>query len=159
MRKKLKVILLTTALLCASAASSASSGGDARAHSAARAVQRTASRQRIRPPDSLTCDRNRLTSFTGAVTSYSRGPRLVSLRMRTDEATNERFSLRLGRGDDAAGHFLLNGEPFTGDDWKKIETRRGKLRPRMRATVWVCSDEPAPTIDWRPGERPAGVFD
>jgi hypothetical protein len=78
--------------------------------------------------------------------------------MRTDEATSERFTLRFARTEDASKYFLLQGEPFGPDDWKLIEGRRGRLRPRMRATVWVCTDERVPVVDWRPGERPAGVY-
>ena len=108
---------------------------------------------RIRPPDSITCDHNHLTSFTGRVLSYQRGPGRVSLRMRTDEATNESFTLRFRRSEDAARWFLLNGESFKPGDWRLIERSRYRLRPNMRATVWVCDDRSTPIVDWRPGEH------
>ena len=112
-----------------------------------------AAQGRIRPPDSITCDHNHLTSFTGRVLSYQRRPGRVSLRMRTDEATTENFVLRFGRRQDAARWFLMNGEAFKPGDWRLIERSRYQLRPRMRATVWVCDDRSNPIVDWRPGEQ------
>lgn len=107
---------------------------------------------RIRPPDSIKCDHNHLTSFTGRILSYQRSSGRVRLRMRTDEATTENFTLRFRRTEDAAKWFLLMGEPFKQSDWALIESRRYRLRPRMRATVWVCDDRSTPIVDWRPGE-------
>lgn len=114
---------------------------------------------RIRPPDSVTarCDLNHLTSFTGRVLSYSRSASRLSLRMRTDEETTESFNLKFARGADATKSFLLNGEEFKASDWSLIERSRSRLRPNMRATVWVCDDKSNPTIDWRPGEKRGGT--
>ncbi|HKR00606.1 MAG TPA: hypothetical protein VJT09_08025 [Pyrinomonadaceae bacterium] len=117
------------------------------------AASYAAAQGRIRPPDSITCDHNHLTSFTGRILSYQRRPGRVSLRMRTDEATTENFVLRFGRREDAARWFLLKGESFKPGDWNLIERGRYRLRPRMRATVWVCDDRSNPIIDWRPGEE------
>lgn len=116
--------------------------------------------RRIRPPGGVACDLNRLTSFTGRVTSYRRTPTRLSLRMRTDEATNEQFTLRYARADGPAKQFLLLGEPFKAADWRVIERGQGRLRAGMRATVWVCEDgRTPPVVDWRPrGTSPAGVF-
>jgi hypothetical protein len=108
---------------------------------------------RIRPPDSIKCDDNHLTSFTGRILSYQRAPGRVFLRMRTDEATTESFTLRFRRTEDAAKWFLLMGEAFKQSDWRLIEQRRYRLRPRMRATVWVCDDGTSPIVDWRPNEN------
>ena len=108
---------------------------------------------RIRPPGGITCDRNHLTSFTGRILAYQRRPGRVALRMRTDEATNESFTLRFGKSQDASRWFLMNGEPFKHGDWAIIERSRYRLRSKMRATVWVCDDGSTPIIDWRPGER------
>lgn len=113
---------------------------------------------RIRPPDTITCDHNHLTSFTGKILSYQRGPGRVSLRMRTDEATTESFTLRFRKTQEASRWFLMNGEPFKTGDWKLIERRKYRLRPRMRATVWVCDDGSTPIIDWRPGEMNQTTF-
>jgi hypothetical protein len=108
---------------------------------------------RLSPPASIKCDHNHLTSFTGRILSYQRRPGRVSLRMRTDEATTESFTLRFPRTEDAAKWFLLMAEPFKQSDWRLIERRRYQLRPNMRATVWVCDDGSTPIVDWRPGEQ------
>ena len=108
---------------------------------------------RIRPPDGIKCDDNHLTSFTGRILAYQRRPGRVSLRMRTDEATTESFTLRFRRTEDAAKWFLLMGEPFKQSDWALIERGRYRLRSNMRATLWVCDDGSNPIIDWRPGEH------
>lgn len=110
---------------------------------------------RLRPPDSLRCDANSTTSFTGRVLSYSRTRRRISLRMRTDENTTEQFTISLGKGEDASSKFLFEGAAFKAEDFGKIEARRGRTRPGMRATVWACyvNNEPrAELIDWQPRE-------
>jgi hypothetical protein len=111
---------------------------------------------RIRPPDAIKCDPNHLTSFTGTILSYRRSASRLTLRMRTDEATTESFTLKFARGSDAAKSFLLNGEEFKPGDWPLIELRRYHLRRNMRATVWMCDDGSNPTIDWRPRETKSG---
>jgi hypothetical protein len=108
---------------------------------------------RIRPPDALNCSRNDLTSFTGRVLSYSRSNSRLFIRVRTDEQTTENFTLNYRQKDGPARWFLLRAEPFKAGDWKLIETRRGRLRSGMRATVWVCQTNPKPVIDWQPPER------
>ena len=111
---------------------------------------------RIRPPDLIKCDPNHVTSFTGTILSYSRSASRLSLRMRTDEATTEEFTLKFARGADATKSFLLHGEEFKESDWRLIERRRYRLRPNLRATVWVCDDGSNPVIDWRPREKKSG---
>lgn len=113
---------------------------------------------RLMPPESVKCDPNHLTSFTGRILSYRRKPGRVTLRVRTDEETTENFTLRFPKSADAARWFLMKGEPFKRSDWALIERRRYQLRPRMRATVWVCDDGSNPTVDWRPGERGGTTF-
>ena len=113
---------------------------------------------RLAPPESVKCDPNHLTSFTGRILSYQRRPGRVTLRVRTDEETTENFTLRFRKSEDAARWFLLRGEPFKQGDWALIERRRYLLRPRMRATVWVCDDGSNPIVDWRPGERGQTTF-
>lgn len=108
--------------------------------------------RRIMPPNSIRCDDNHLTSFTGRILSYKRTPGRVFLRMRTDEATTESFTLRFRRTEDAARWFLMMGEQFKQSDWSLIERSRYRLRQGMRATVWVCDDGTTPIVDWRPGE-------
>lgn len=119
---------------------------------AQRAARRATGGQRLRPPESIKCPRNNLTSFTGIVLSYSRATGRTTLRLRTDEATTESFTLRHPQSDDPAKWFLLRGEPFTSHDWRLIETSKSHLRPKMRATVWVCSDGTNAVVDWQPPE-------
>ncbi|HEY0375449.1 MAG TPA: hypothetical protein VGC87_00665 [Pyrinomonadaceae bacterium] len=121
-------------------------------------ISASARAQRLMPPESVRCDANHLTSFTGKILSYKRRPGRVTLRVRTDEETTESFTLRFKKNEDAARWFLLRGEPFKQGDWTLVERRRYQLRPRMRATVWVCDDGSNPIVDWRPGERGQTTF-
>jgi hypothetical protein len=104
---------------------------------------------RLRPPEYVTCERNRLTSFTGRVVALDRGRDRTTLRMETDEATRESLTIR-HPGGDARASFRMAGEPFAEADWAAI-LPAGRLRAGIRATAWVCADEANPKIDW---ERP-----
>lgn len=118
--------------------------------------QETARPGRLATPAGLKCSRDNLTSFTGRVLSYQRSQGRVFIRVRTDEATTESFTLRLPKSGNASILFLLNGEPFKQSDWSRVERRKGTLRSNMRATVWACyqNNEPkAEVIDWRPTEN------
>lgn len=108
--------------------------------------------QRIAPASPLKCDRNHLTSFMGRVVAYKRDSSRITIRLRTDENTNERFEIKLGKGDSAEKHFLMRGESFQQHDWSAVEERRSVLKTGMRAIIWVCDDGTAPVIDWRPPE-------
>ena len=110
---------------------------------------------RLATPGDLRCPRDNTTSFTGRVLAYSRVRGKVFIRVRTDEETTEQFTLVYGRRGDPERFFRLRGEPFGVRDWRKIETRAGRLRAGMRATVWACyaGDEPkAELINWLPPE-------
>jgi len=106
--------------------------------------------QRLRPPERIRCSRNHLTSFTGRVLEFKRYDNQTFLRIRTDEDTTEVFTLRHPGKGSAAEWFLLRGKVFEPSDWKRIEIRRNKLYPRMRATVWACDDGSTPVVDWQP---------
>lgn len=106
--------------------------------------------QRLRPPETIRCSRDHLTSFTGRVLAFKRSDNETFLRMRTDEDTTEGFTLRHPGKGSAAEWFLLRGKVFEPSDWKRIEIRRNKLHPGMRATVWVCDDGSTPVVDWQP---------
>jgi hypothetical protein len=111
---------------------------------------RPAQRERLAPPDAVTCPRDNLTVYFGRVIAYRRGPTSTFLRIRTDFDTTESVTVRHRRGASPARWFLLGAEPFKASDWGRIESRRGRLRPGMRANVWVCSDGSNPFVDWRP---------
>jgi len=77
----------------------------------------------------------------------------IFIRVRTDEETTESFTIDLAKTkteDDPAKWFLMRGELFKQSDWELIEEGMGKIKPNMRATVWVCKDGSTPVIDWRP---------
>ena len=106
---------------------------------------------RLRPPATLACDRNHLTSYTGAVSGYRREADQTWLEISTDEDTVEAVTVEHAGQPDASAHYLLHGKAFTGNDWTAIEATKGKLVDDMRATAWVCDDGvTAPVIDWQP---------
>ena len=106
---------------------------------------------RLRPPATLACDRNHLTSYTGAVSGYRRDADQTWLEISTDEDTVEAVTVEHAGQPDASAHYLLRGEAFTANDWAAIEAAKGKLVENMRATAWVCDDgATAPVIDWQP---------
>jgi hypothetical protein len=109
------------------------------------------------PPAGLKCDRNDLTSYDGKVLAYRRRKGSTFLRMRTNFDTTEAVTLRHPGTDDPSVFYLLNGEPFTRNDWRRIEKRKKVLRHGMRANVWVCRGNPAiqPVVDWRPDDTGA----
>jgi len=114
-------------------------------------AQDTAGRGRIAPPPAISCDRNQLTSWTGKVSGYRRGDKVIWIEISTDEQTVEQATIEHDGWADAASRYLLWGDPFTHADWTAIESSPGKLMDGMRATVWICSDGMTPpVIDWQP---------
>lgn len=109
-----------------------------------------AARGRLAPPASVACDRNELTSYAGPVTHYRRlrGKTVVVI---DSESGAKTVTLRHRGSDDPSASFLIGGKPFTNDDWKRIEERKGELRAGLSAIAWVCRDDGGTTIDWRPG--------
>lgn len=108
--------------------------------------------ERHRPPETVSCPRDHLTSYTGRIVSYRRAPREVALRIRTDWDSTELVRLVPPAGEDLLRYLLLNGRPFDARDWPRIESARGTLRPAMRVTAWVCDDGRPPVLDWQPPE-------
>jgi len=100
---------------------------------------------RLAVPAFVTCSRNDVTAYAGEVISYKRSTRKTVLRIRTDAGTTEEVTAT----PDA--YFVL-GAKFTAADWKRIEVKKGKLRPHMRVIAWVCRNG-ATFIDWRVGEK------
>jgi hypothetical protein len=109
---------------------------------------------RDRPSKYVSCPRDHLTSYTGLVTEYRRENGRTTLTIRTDWDTTERVELKHPGTDDPSRWFLLRGRPFTPDDWKEVEVERGRLKPKLRATAWVCDDGTNAIVDWdRPREK------
>ncbi len=111
---------------------------------------------RLRPPDAVKCDRNQLTSFAGKVTSYRRQKDKTILVMHTSADTVETITVRHSGKADPRRSYLLDNRPFTAADWKRIERRKGVLRPNMSAVAWVCTNG-ATIVDWRPGTTFTGA--
>ena len=111
---------------------------------------------RVRPPVVVTCDRNNLTSYTGRVITYSRRAGLMTMTIQTDWDTTETVTLRHPAKTDPSRWFLVRGKTFRKSDWSRIELSRGRLRPRMRVSAWVCTDGRKPILDWEPSTGNAG---
>ena len=112
---------------------------------------------RLMPPSNLKCDRSELTLYDGRVTAYRRRRGSTFLRIRTNSDTTEEVTIRHPATDDPSEFYLLEGNPFTKSDWRRIEKRRKVLRPHMRANVWVCRGDASvqPVVEWRPGDTGA----
>lgn len=107
---------------------------------------------RLAPPAAVTCDRNRLTVYSGRVTKYSRKAERTVLTIATDWDTTETVSLR----GDPSSAYLIQGTPFTAKDWNRIESKKGVLHPGMRANAWVCTGGRT-VVDWQPAARNGGA--
>jgi hypothetical protein len=112
---------------------------------------------RLMPPSALQCDRSDLTLYDGRVIAYRRRKGSTFLRIRTNHDTTEEVTIRHPAKDDPSKFYLLNGQPFTKSDWRRIERRSNVLIKGMRANVWVCRDNPAiqPVVDWQPDDTGA----
>lgn len=106
--------------------------------------------RRVAPPAAVKCPLDNLTVYEGRITSYSRNSSSTFIRIRTDYDTTETVTLRHRRERSPLRWFLLRAEPFERSDWKLIEARSGRLRPNMRANIWVCTDGRNPVVDWQP---------
>ena len=107
--------------------------------------------RRIGPPATLKCDRSDVTLYDGRVLAYRRRKGKTFLRVRTSFDTTEEASIIHPGTDDPSKFYLINGERFTREDWKRIERRKGVLKNGMHANIWVCRDNPSiqPVVDWR----------
>ena len=112
---------------------------------------------RLIPPSELKCDRSDLTLYDGRVLTYRRRRGTTFLRVRTSFDTTEVVTLRHPGTDDPSKFYLLNGAPFTNTDWRRIERRKGVLKPGMHANMWVCRGNPTiqTIVDWRPEDTGA----
>jgi hypothetical protein len=88
--------------------------------------------------------------FQGRVLEYTHGKQEIAIRVRTDEATTESFTLKWQGSEKPETWFLMLGEEFKTGDWSRVESAPGKLREGMRIFVWSCDDGSRPVFDWRP---------
>jgi hypothetical protein len=91
------------------------------------------------------------------VLSYSRRAGQISIRIRTDEATTENFTISYAQAQELAKRFKLNGQSLGQDELAKIEARWKREKRNVRATVWACygKDWRTPSavlIDWHIGK-------
>ena len=105
---------------------------------------------RVRPPEDLPCSRDQLTAYMGEVAEYSRTASAAKLTIHTDWRTTETAELLPRAGEPIEERFRINGERFSARDFAKIEVDRGRLKPGMRANVWVCEGSGPVLVDWRP---------
>jgi len=106
--------------------------------------------ERLRPPATIDCPRDHLTSYTGAVHRYRRTANRTELRIRTDWDTTEDVVIAHHSAAGPDRWFLMEGKPFQAGDWARLEEAQGRLRTGMRATAWVCDDGRNPVVDWNP---------
>ena len=106
---------------------------------------------RLRPSQQLACDRNNLTSYSGAVSGYRMDADSTWIEISTDEDTVEAVTVPHDGQSDASSHYWLWGTPFTAADTAQIEKSPGLLVDGIRAVAWVCEDgKTPPVIDWQP---------
>lgn len=106
---------------------------------------------RLRPSPALACDRNHLTSYSGAVSGYRVDADSTWIEVSTDEDTVEVVTVKHDGQADGRAHYLLWGAPFTAANTAQIEKSPGVLAEGVRAIAWVCDDgKAAPVIDWQP---------
>jgi rhodanese-related sulfurtransferase len=102
---------------------------------------------RLAVPPFVTCGRNDVTAYSGEVISYKRSTGSTVLRIRTDAGTTEQVTVK-----QPPDSYFVMGSKFSTADWKRIEVKKGKLQPHMRAIAWVCRGG-ATFVDWRVGEK------
>ena len=107
---------------------------------------------RLRPPEAVTCPRDKLTAYSGKVSAYARNADGIRITVDTDWDTVEEVRVNLKPGEDLRAHFLLRGEPYGQRSLGEIEETPGRLKADMGVTAWVCEGGPQPLIDWRPPE-------
>ncbi|QYJ86882.1 hypothetical protein K0I73_03830 [Shewanella mesophila] len=103
--------------------------------------------ERLRPPQSITCSPNQLTSWQGVLVNYRRDDRILSTLINTFDGTQESLIITYQLED-----FLIDGQPFSVDDWVKIESAKGVVRPQVSVRVWLChkgDKMQGAVIDWQ----------
>ena len=107
-------------------------------------------------PASLPCPTEEAKALSGRVVRYERTKTKTTIRIRNDARTFEDITVQHPKSGDPTPFYLINQQPFTRADWKRVEARKGMLWPAMRAHVWVCNTGEV-LIDWRPDETALAV--
>jgi hypothetical protein len=110
-------------------------------------------RGRLAPPSAVTCDRNQLTSYAGIVKVFRQEEGTTKIGIETDWGSVEEFTIYHDHEKDSGNAYLILGQTMDPDDWDRIESEPGTLKPGTRAIAWTCEDPAYPVIiDWRPDE-------
>ncbi len=105
--------------------------------------------QRLAPPPGLPCSRDTLTSYSGRILRYTRKPNQIFLLMRTDEATTEKFQIKISKGKNHLNLFLLNGQAISATELEQVEKKILNKSKAVTVTVWECLKTTHRVIDWR----------
>lgn len=110
----------------------------------------------VMTPSNLPCAITEARVLSGRVMRYERTRAKTVIRIRTDARTFEDITLQHPKNADPAPFFLINHQPFTRADWRRVEARKGMLWPAMRAHIWICGNGDM-IIDWQPDETALAV--
>ena len=100
---------------------------------------------RLRPPAYFACEPNHMTSWAGVLVFYWRDAFQLGFTIDTDDGTQESLIMPY-----SLDKLLINGEHFTYEDWSRVESEVGLLKPMTRARIWLCdNDGNATLIDWQ----------
>ncbi|WP_295029296.1 hypothetical protein [Shewanella sp.] len=100
---------------------------------------------RLRPPADFACEPNHMTSWIGTLVFYWRDASQLGFTIDTDDGTQESLITPY-----SLDKLLINGEHFIDEDWSKVESEVGLLKPMTRARIWLCdNDGNATLIDWQ----------
>lgn len=105
---------------------------------------------RLAPPAGVTCDRSRLTVYSGRVVAYRRTRGYTTLTIETDWDTTERIRIRHARERSPHPFFLIDGQETDAADIRRLELRPNAPPPDARVNAWVCADgRRNPVVDWQ----------
>lgn len=121
-----------------------------RASAPAAETPRGGAHGRLAPPAAVSCRRDDLTSFAGAVVSREAKDDRTVIVLKTSAGTRERVTVEHEGRQDASAAFLFEGSPFLPRHRERIEDGSGSLREHLSAVAWVCGDGRT-WVDWRPG--------
>jgi len=95
------------------------------------------------------CPRDNVTFFRGEVASFKRSADSIEIAIHTDWDSDERLKQKTGKKD--AIIYELDGKQMKEDDWALIVSESGDVKPKLRATAWVCEkgdEKIIKIIDW-----------
>jgi hypothetical protein len=108
-----------------------------------RAKQGKSTPQREELPSDLKCPSDyHPTVWEGKVTSFKRNGHQTEIAVHADWDADYSGVIRHPDSEEPPlDLFRLKGKPFRQIDWTSVEIERNKLKPDVRAKVWVCADK------------------